>query len=78
MTIQEALLPPYKNHVVGAVKHSTYKMQLLNSQSTLKPENSIIYYAFKTQPTVCMYVCMGVARILERGVRTSRDKVDVM
>ena len=41
-TIQEALPASYKNHVVGVVKHSTYKIQLLNSQSTLKLGNTII------------------------------------
>ena len=41
-SIQEALLTPYKNHVVGVVKRSTYKTQLLNSQSTLKHGNAII------------------------------------
>ena len=28
--------PQYKNHAVGVVKHSIYKTQLLNLQSTLK------------------------------------------
>ena len=41
-SIQEALPALYKNYVVGVVKRSMYKTQLLNSQTTLKPGNAII------------------------------------
>ena len=37
---KKALPALYKNHVVGVVKHIRHKMQLLNSQSTLKPGNT--------------------------------------
>ena len=40
--VSRRITRPYKNCGVGVVKHSTYKTQLLNSQSTLKPGNAII------------------------------------
>ena len=40
--MQEAIPVPYNNHMVGGVKRGTYKMHLSNSQSTLKPRNTIV------------------------------------
>ena len=49
MTLEKALYDYSRSatsseqkHVMGVVKGSTYKMQLLNLQSTLKPRNAII------------------------------------
>ena len=41
-SIQETLPALYKNYVVGVVKRSMYKTQLLNSQSTLTSGNAIV------------------------------------